>query len=164
MRLPVATFEEDSPLHTPEDSVVTNSVDQTSVPFDFHRESVAAAANEKLKRSINNAVMRQQTARQHQLAALPHPDQLRTLAGQIKQHAIENLDFYLEQLADNVRKNGGHVHFAANGIEARQIILDIARRQNATRVIKSKSMVNEEINLAHVLEQAGLDVVETDLG
>src|SRR5207302_2614373 len=55
-------------------------------------------------------------------------------------------------------------HFAADGDEARRIILDIARAHGCHRVIKSKSMVSEEINLAHVMELAGLDVVETDLG
>ena len=133
-------------------------------PFDFHTLSVKAAGDEKLKRSINNAVLRQYTARQLRLLELPDSDRLRSLAGQIKQHAIENLDFYLEQLIENVHHNGGHVHLAADSTEARKIILDIARQQHATRVIKSKSMVSEEINLAHVLEQAGLDVVETDLG
>src|SRR4051795_11486446 len=75
--------------------------------FDFHQVSVKAAGDEKLKRSINNAVMRQYTGRQLQLLALPDSDKLRTLAGDIKQHAIDNLDYYLEQFTTNVRKNGG---------------------------------------------------------
>src|SRR5918993_1560025 len=114
--------------------------------------------------TINNAVMRQHTGRQLRMLELPNPDALRELAGQIKQHAIEHLDYYLEQLAANVRKNGGHVHFARDGREATRIILDIAARTKTSRCIKSKSMVSEEINLAHALELAGLDVVETDLG
>ncbi|HEX4795311.1 MAG TPA: LutB/LldF family L-lactate oxidation iron-sulfur protein [Humisphaera sp.] len=133
-------------------------------PFDFHSLSVKAAGDERLKRVVNAAVLRQYSARQQQMLDLPDPDKLRELAGQIKQHAVDHLDYYLEQLASNVQKNGGHVHFAADSVEARKIILDIAREQKATRVIKSKSMVSEEINLAHVLEQAGMDVVETDLG
>src|SRR6185437_9691433 len=92
-------------------------------PFDFHTLSVKAAGDEKLKRSINNAVLRQYTARQLRLLELPDSDRLRSLAGQIKQHAIENLDFYLEQLIENVHHNGGHVHLAADGAEARKIIL-----------------------------------------
>ena len=95
---------------------------------------------------------------------LPDSDRLRTLAGDIKQHALDYLDYYLDQLVANVEKNGGHVHFASTGADARRIILDIARQAQCTRVIKSKSMVSEEINLAHALELAGLDVVETDLG
>src|SRR5687768_7808701 len=132
--------------------------------FEFHKVSVKAAGDEKLKASINNAVMRQHTGRQLRMLELPNPDALRELAGDIKQHAIEHLDYYLEQLVAAVEKNGGHVHFASTGNEAKKIILDIARRADCTRCIKSKSMVSEEINLAHALELAGLDVVETDLG
>ena len=133
-------------------------------PFDFQSLSTKAAGDEKLKRAINNAVLRQHTARQLRILELPDSERLRTLAGQIKQHALDNLDYYLEQLQTNVEKNGGHVHFATDATQARQIILDIARHHDARRLIKSKSMVSEEINLAHVLEAAGLDVVETDLG
>src|SRR3954469_2843647 len=133
-------------------------------PFDFHKLSVKAAGDERLKRSINNAVLRQYTGRQLVMTELPDADGLRALAGDIKQHALDYLDYYLEQLTTNVEKNGGHVHFAADGEHARQIILDIVRKAGCKRVIKSKSMVSEEINLAHVMELAGLDVVETDLG
>ena len=132
--------------------------------FDFHSVSIKAAGDEKLKRSINNAVLRQHTARQLRVLELPDSDKLRTLAGDIKQHSLDYLDYYLEQFHANVEKNGGHVHYAANAEDARQIILDIAKDHDARRVIKSKSMVSEEISLAHVLEAAGLDVVETDLG
>jgi L-lactate dehydrogenase complex protein LldF len=132
--------------------------------FDFHTLSVKAAGDEKLKRSINNAVLRQHTARQLRVLELPDSDKLRTLAGEIKQHSLDNLDYYLDQLVGQVEKNGGNVHFAATAEDARQIILDIAKDHDARRVIKSKSMVSEEINLAHALEAAGLDVVETDLG
>ena len=132
--------------------------------FDFHQVSVKAAGDEKLKTAINNAVMRQYTGRQLRLLDLPDSDKLRTLAGQIKQHAVENLDYYLEQLAENVTKNGGKVHFARDGAHAKQIITDIALKANCKSCIKSKSMVSEEINLVHALEQAGIEVVETDLG
>lgn len=132
--------------------------------FNFKEASVAAAGNEQLKASINNAVLRQHTARQSRMLELPDSDKLRSLAGDIKQHALDYLDYYLEQLVNNVRKNGGHVHFAADADEARRVILQIAKDADCTRVIKSKSMVSEEVNLAQVMELAGLDVVETDLG
>src|SRR4051812_29621268 len=74
--------------------------------FDFHSVSVKAAGDEKLKRSIGNAVLRQHTARQLRVLELPDSDKLRVLAGDIKQHALDNLDYYLEQLHANVEKNG----------------------------------------------------------
>jgi L-lactate dehydrogenase complex protein LldF len=133
-------------------------------PFNFHELSTKSAGDEKLKNSINNAVLRQHVARQLRILELPQGDKLRELAGRIKQHALDHLDYYLEQLRENVEKNGGHVHFAADASDARRVILDIAAHHDARRVIKSKSMVSEEINLAQVMERAGLDVVETDLG
>src|SRR4051794_24637418 len=133
-------------------------------PFDFHKVSVQAAGDEKLKAAINNAVMRQYTGRQLRLLELPDSDKLRTLAGDIKQHAIENLDYYLDQFTTQATRNGAHVHFATDGDEAKRIILGIAKKAGCTRCIKSKTMVSEEINLAHALEAAGMDVVETDLG
>ncbi|HWE03831.1 MAG TPA: LutB/LldF family L-lactate oxidation iron-sulfur protein [Tepidisphaeraceae bacterium] len=132
--------------------------------YEFHSVSAKAAGDEKLKRAVNNAVLKQHVARQLAVVDLPDSDKLRTLAGDIKGHALDYLDYYLDQLKTNVEKNGGHVHFASTADDARRIILQIAKEQKATRVIKSKSMVSEEINLAQVLEQSGLDVVETDLG
>src|SRR4026208_2607649 len=81
--------------------------------FNFHEVSVKAAGDERLKRSINNAVLRQYTGRQLIMPELPAAAGLRALAGDIKQHALDYLDYYLEQLTANVEKNGGHVHFAA---------------------------------------------------
>src|SRR6059058_1187748 len=100
--------------------------------FDFHRVSVKAAGDEKLKTAINNAVLRQYTGRQLRLLELPDADALRTLAGQIKQHALDHLDYYLEQLKNNVENNGGNVYFAADGAEAKRIILNIAAATKTT--------------------------------
>ncbi len=132
--------------------------------FDFHEVSVKAAGDERLKKAVNNAVLKQYNARQLKLLDLPDSDALRTLAGDIKQHALDNLDYYLEQLQASVERNGGHVHFAATGDDARRIILEIAAKGNCKRIIKSKSMASEEIELHQHMEAIGLDVVETDLG
>jgi L-lactate dehydrogenase complex protein LldF len=135
-----------------------------SSKFDFHSVSVKAAGDERLKNAVGTAVLRQYVGRQQRLLDLPDSDSLRKLAGEIKQHTLDYLDYYLDRLVENVKKNGGHVHFAKDGSEAKQIILKIANDAHCTRCIKSKTMVSEEINLAHALEVAGMDVVETDLG
>jgi L-lactate dehydrogenase complex protein LldF len=132
--------------------------------FDFHSISVKAAGDERLKAAINSAVLRQDTGRRLQLLELPNADKLRDLAGEIKQHTLDNLDYYLVQLKQSVERNGGHVHFARTGAEAKQKIIDIALNANCKSCIKSKSMVSEEIELVHALEAIGIDVVETDLG
>jgi L-lactate dehydrogenase complex protein LldF len=132
--------------------------------FNFDRVSVEASHNERLKKAIDSAVVRNDKGRQLKLLELPDSNKVRDLAGNIKQHTLDHLDYYLEQLAANVEKRGGKVHLAADGDHATQIILDIIKNANCQRIIKSKSMVSEEIELAHVMEAAGLDVVETDLG
>ena len=134
------------------------------VEFDFHRVSVASAKNDRLKRAIDNAVLRSDRGRSLKLLELPDSNRLRDLAGEIKQHTLDYLDYYLEQTAKNVEARGGHVHLASTGAEAKRIILDICHKANVRNVIKSKSMASEEIELAHVMEAAGLNVVETDLG
>ena len=135
-----------------------------TTPFDFQGVSSKHAVNPRLKKAVNKATLHQYTQRLARMPELPDPDGLRDLAGRIKQHAIENLDYYLEQLKANVEKNGGQVHFAATANDARRIIMEIAESRGCRSVIKSKSMASEEIELAHLMEERGLDVVETDLG
>lgn len=130
----------------------------------FGRESVAAAGNERLKNAVNNAVVKNDKARASGIASLPDGDALRTLAGNIKQHTLDHLDYYLVQLKAAVEARGGHVHFAKTGDDAKRIILDICKAEGVKSIIKSKSMASEEIELAHVFEHEGYDVVETDLG
>ena len=59
---------------------------------------------------------------------------------------------------------GGHVHWAADATEACEIVADICEAVGASQVTKSKSMVTEEIALNDHLEEAGLSVLEGDLG
>lgn len=91
-------------------------------------------------------------------------DAMRERAAAIKQSTLEHLDYYLDLVDRNVRRNGGHVHFADDAAQANAILLDIARRNGVKTVIKSKSMVSEEMGVNHVLERAGIEPVETDLG
>jgi L-lactate dehydrogenase complex protein LldF len=95
---------------------------------------------------------------------LPEGPELRFKAHDIRMQTIENLDIILEKLAENIRKNGGHVFFAEDGQAAVEYALQIARKHDVQRVVKGKSMVTEEIDLNTALIDAGIDVAETDLG
>lgn len=97
-------------------------------------------------------------------AALEGSDQLRTRARAIKNATLAELDKHLETLESSVVARGGQVHFAADGADACQLILEIIRSYDATKVVKSKSMTTEEIHLNDALEAAGMEVVETDFG
>lgn len=88
----------------------------------------------------------------------------RHLAEEIRQHTLEHLDYYLEQLADNVTKRGGHVFFAETAEEANEYISNVVKSKEAKKIIKSKSMVTEEISMNEALESLGCEVIESDLG
>lgn len=97
-------------------------------------------------------------------ADTPDWEDLRTKGKAIKDHTIAHLDYYLGLLADNVEMNGGHVFFADDAAEARKHIIDLAHTREIKTVIKSKSMVSEEMALADALIEEGIEAVETDLG
>ncbi|MCH2124946.1 MAG: LutB/LldF family L-lactate oxidation iron-sulfur protein [Pirellulaceae bacterium] len=96
--------------------------------------------------------------------AFPGSDQAREQARAIKDETLAELDKHLETLERSVMEGGGTVHWAADGEEACDAVLKIARSANAQRVVKSKSMTSEEIHLNQALETAGIETVETDLG
>lgn len=88
----------------------------------------------------------------------------RKQAKNVKWRALEHLDEYLEQFEKNFRARGGKVIWAENAQEANEAVLAICREKNAKQVVKSKSMVTEEIHLNDFLEKHGIESVETDLG
>ncbi len=96
--------------------------------------------------------------------AVPEWEDLRSKASQIKEHILSNLDAYLLQFEEEATKNGAIVHWAKDADEFNNIMLQLIQSHNATRIVKSKSMLTEECGLNHFLEAKGLEVVDTDLG
>jgi len=95
---------------------------------------------------------------------LPEFDELRHAARDIKDHVLENLDYYLERFEQKVTESGGQVHWCADAEEARRAVLKICRDAGARTVTKAKSMIGEEIAINDFLERQGIRPVETDLG
>ncbi len=95
---------------------------------------------------------------------LPDYQELRQQAHEIKRHAINHLDYYLEEFERNVQARGGVVHWCRDGQEVADVVLSIAKRRKTGTIIKSKSMATEEIELNERLEHHGLESVESDLG
>ncbi|MEP5765082.1 MAG: LutB/LldF family L-lactate oxidation iron-sulfur protein [Halieaceae bacterium] len=91
-------------------------------------------------------------------------EELRKHVKSVKDHTLDNLDLYLRQFEEQVVMNGGHVHWARDSGELNDIVLEICRRHDARTVGKGKSMITEETGLTAHLEQADLEVTETDLG
>jgi L-lactate dehydrogenase complex protein LldF len=89
---------------------------------------------------------------------------VRERAKNIKWRAIETLDQQLEEFELNFTKRGGKVIWAENAAQAIEEVLKICKEKNCKSVVKSKSMVTEEIHLNKALIENGIDSVETDLG
>ena len=82
----------------------------------------------------------------------------------IKGGASSRFEELAEQFKQNAEARGAKVFRTADPAAVKQYILDLAKAQGVQRVVKSKSMASEEIHLNKALEQAGIEVDETDLG
>lgn len=130
----------------------------------FDAAVAAALGNAPLQKALADVPVGFVAGRARARAGLPEFDALRPLARDIRDHTLANLDLYLEAFERHATQAGARVHWAADGEEARGIILGICRAAAARTVTKSKSMVSEEIGLREHLAAGGLDVIETDLG
>lgn len=93
-----------------------------------------------------------------------HGQALRQQAAAIKRHGLNILPDLLETAEAAMEANGIEVLWAVDAAEANRHVLNIAQRHDVHAVVKSKSMVTEEVGLNHALEAADIDVLETDLG
>ena len=89
---------------------------------------------------------------------------LRALGAAIRARTLANLPELLETLESNCAANGIRVRWAETTEEANAIVLEILQGHGATRVVKGKSMVSEEMHLNDFLEERGIESLESDLG
>lgn len=81
-----------------------------------------------------------------------------------KWKAIENLDKYLLEFEEKITARGAKVIWAEDAQQALDAVGKICKEKNCKTLVKSKSMVTEEIHLNHYLQANGIESVETDLG
>ena len=136
----------------------------TSTARDFPTNAAAAIADPALQKALGRLKGHFIDKRAAARAKLPEFDALRDQAKAIKDHTLAHLDAYLERFEARVVAAGGHVHWCADGAEARATVLDICRQAGARTVTKGKSMIAEEIGLNPFLEANGIEPVEKDLG
>jgi L-lactate dehydrogenase complex protein LldF len=129
-----------------------------------YKERIDLALNNRLQaNAISRSTIKMSAARVGSMAAVDG-QQLRSQVRQMKEYVLRNLPDLLETLEANITANGGRVHWAGDGEDATRIVLDIARQARVQNVIKAKSMATEEIHLNTALQDAGMRVVESDLG
>jgi len=123
-----------------------------------------ALNNEFLRKAVKFTTERLKNGKLKAMEEHGNWEEWRERGRQIRLHTIAHLDYYLNQFVENARANGVHVHFADDAKDAVAISLAIAERKSAKSVVKSKSMVSEELHLNHALESIGVEAIETDLG
>ena len=131
---------------------------------DLTQRSHAALENNILQGALKAATTTFIERRRDAITSVSDWEALRQRARQVKEHTINNLDYYLEQLVEKVRAHGGTVYWARTGEDVSKYIIELARARGVKSVVKSKSMATEEIELNHALEAADVWPVETDLG
>ncbi len=133
-------------------------------PRQFKARSQVAVDDEHLRRSFRSAMDFLQGKRAAHFGDAPAFDSLRQVGEAIRQYSLSRLPELLERLEQSLTERGVQVHWASTPDEANAIFLAIARRHGATRMIKGKSMVSEEIELNHRMAEQGVSCLETDLG
>jgi len=98
------------------------------------------------------------------VAKLEDYEQFKSEARAIKEDAIERLPELIEDLQEAIEANGGTLYLADDAADANAYVREVVDEVDGERVVKSKSMTSEEIELNEALAGDDVDVVETDLG
>jgi L-lactate dehydrogenase complex protein LldF len=130
----------------------------------FRRVARASLGNLHSQQAADAATLRMLQGRATAWADLPHVEELRERAHEIRMRTISDLDRHLAEFTAAVEARGGKVRFARTAEEATDYVVDVCRRADASLVAKSKSMASEEIRVNEALEAAGIRPVECDLG
>ncbi|HYJ38239.1 MAG TPA: LutB/LldF family L-lactate oxidation iron-sulfur protein [Chitinophagaceae bacterium] len=130
----------------------------------FITESTEKATDLEHRRKINynigkyNAIVPAGKSQFHDI------ELARQRAKNLKWKSLESLDLQLEAFEGNITKRGAKVIWAENADQALDEIRQICIEKKCKTIVKSKSMVTEEIKLNDFLQQHGIESVETDLG
>ena len=130
----------------------------------FLEKSAVKAADLRHRRTINFNIGRYNAVVPQGKMQFENVHLARERAKNTKWRAIETLDQQLEEFEMNFTRRGGKVIWAETAVQAIEEILKICKEKNCKTLVKSKSMVTEEIHLNHHLEKNGIDSIETDLG
>jgi L-lactate dehydrogenase complex protein LldF len=95
---------------------------------------------------------------------IPEWEALREAGSQIKNHTLSNLHQYLQDFEKNAVTNGIQIHWAADDKEHNEIVYQLLKKHEITKMVKSKSMLTEECHLNNYLEEKGIEVIDSDLG
>lgn len=133
--------------------------------FNEYKELVIGELQNEVLRTALERFSKTYWERRHSaLRNLPYYNYYRKRVREVKVWSIDNLDDLIKMVRENVEALGGKFYLARNAEEVRDYVLKVCENHGAKLVVKSKSMVTEEIELNNILIENGIEVVETDLG
>ncbi|MBN2614242.1 MAG: lactate utilization protein [Bacteroidales bacterium] len=130
----------------------------------FLKQAEKIAFDETHREKIRFNISRYDQAVEKGKGMFKNLDLARSRAGFLKYKIINDLDKYLIQFEDHFTKNGGKVIWAKDAKEAVREVLKITEAHQIKKVVKSKSMTTEEIELNEALQKNKIESLETDLG
>ncbi|WP_309570329.1 lactate utilization protein B [Deinococcus sp.] len=129
----------------------------------FPEAAKSEVNNPQLRANLRKVTNTIREKRLRALGELPHWEELRVLAAATKDASLANLGDRLLELEASIRARGGHVHWARDAAEARELVAQIALAHQVTELIKVKSITSDEIELNAALTAHGIHAIETDL-
>jgi len=130
----------------------------------FTRDAEKKAFDKDHRRKLSNNIAKYNQAVKKGLLQFSNLDLARTRAASIKYRVINDLDKYLIEFEAKFTARGGKVIWADDADEAITEILAVMKKYDVRTVVKSKSMVSEEIGLNEALKANKIESLETDLG
>ncbi|GAC1417196.1 MAG: LutB/LldF family L-lactate oxidation iron-sulfur protein [Flavisolibacter sp.] len=131
---------------------------------DFDAKSTIKSADREHRRKINFNISKYNAVVQVGKEQFMNLALAKEKAKNIKWKAIETLDKQLENFESKISSRGTKVLWAETTEDALEAVLKICIEKKSTVIVKSKSMVTEEIQLNKFLETNNIESVETDLG
>ncbi|MGC8602522.1 MAG: LutB/LldF family L-lactate oxidation iron-sulfur protein [Desulfomonilaceae bacterium] len=132
-------------------------------PLNFRKNSAQAINNKSLRKAMRTATDMFIAKRGQGVSTVPM-ELWRDQASETRLEVLNHLSDYVDGFSRQATKAGAVVHRAGDSETARELIFNILKDRGAKKIVKSKSMISEEIHLNEYLEDRGFKVVETDLG
>jgi len=130
----------------------------------FITKSTGKASDIEHRRKINFNIARYNAVVPIGKQQFTQLESAREKAKNTKWRAIETLDKQLESFETAITQRGAKVLWAETTEDALDEVLKICVAKNCSTIVKSKSMVTEEIHLNKFLQKNNIESIETDLG
>ncbi len=128
--------------------------------MEFKARAGQKLADQRLQQNLKKLSTKFVTARADAIRDIDF-DATREALRERRDRALENLDVWLATFEENATKRGATVLFAETTADAARLVAEIAQKHGVKKVIKSKSMVTEEMRLNQVLGEMGVQSIET---